>query len=429
MRIKEIARQSLDRLLELGIDKASVQVSRDCQSEMQKEFNGIDLFRDVDTINVEYRVINDDREGIHRFTFSSNEDIKLNVEKVIKLASESNPDKAHGMAPNSTYKNNFGIDKPDYDGMYNLLSKFEVEKEQQFPQITETTSIAFYNQDIVYLNNLGSEIEYSNGCYLVFTKFSASHKGKHSSMDYFAFPFTEFPMSLLQLEIFQQKYKDAIQQTQQKPFTGKFTSEVIINPTTFRSLFIGLRGEMQGQSLIDKTSLFQDKLNQKVFNDKLTIKAVSEYPEFVNKYIHNNEGYLNKDGYIVEKGVLKNFNIIEYVANKTDFMLNPLPFGNLIVDGGDIPFNKMVKSVKKGLLINRLSFGAPNKNKDFSGVAKNSYYIENGQIKYPVSEVMISGNLLEMFNNIEEISCERENVSGAVIAPWMKISGVNISGK
>ncbi|MCK5131963.1 MAG: hypothetical protein KAR40_07415 [Candidatus Sabulitectum sp.] len=61
-------------------------------------------------------------------------------------------------------------------------------------------------------------------------------------------------------------------------------------------------------------------------------------------------------------------------------------------------------------------------------MAKNSYYIENGEIKYPVSETMVAGNLKEMLKNIRHISKERVN-NGGFIVPWITFSGVTVSGK
>jgi len=69
----------------------------------------------------------------------------------------------------------------------------------------------------------------------------------------------------------------------------------------------------------------------------------------------------------------------------------------------------------------------PASNGDFSGVAKNSFYVENGEIKYAITETMITSNLKDMFNNIEEISIETLN-TGESVTPWMKIRGVTISG-
>lgn len=100
----------------------------------------------------------------------------------------------------------------------------------------------------------------------------------------------------------------------------------------------------------------------------------------------------------------------------------------LSVKGGDQSFEDLVKSIDKGLLLCRFSGGYPGGNGEFSGVAKNSYYIENGKIKFPVQEVMVSGNLVEGFKNISGISKER-NDDGNRLLPWMKMSGLTISGK
>jgi len=429
MDIKQIATLSLNKLVELGVDMASVNVVRNFSSELQKEFNGIDLFRDVDAIEVEYRIINDDREGIHSFAYSSEEDIIVNAEKVVKIASESNQDKSYGMAADSKYQKHFGIDNPDSDSMYKLLSEFDVEKNQEFPQITDTTSVIFNREEVCYLNNLGSEIEYSNGFYQILSLFSAAQDGKHSSMNFCIEPCTELPESILGIKNFQEKYRDVIWQMEQEEFKDKFVGDVIINPLTVISLFSNIMNEIQGLSLIEKTSLFQDKLNEKIFDEKLTIKANPDHEDLANKDIFNREGYLNREDYIIENGKLKNFIVSEYVANRSDFDRNILPIQNMVIDPGDVKFEDMIKSVKKGILINRVSFGRPNKNKDFSGIIKNSYYIEDGKIKHPVSEVMITANIIEMFNNIDSISIERDKSLSAVMVPWMKISGVNISGK
>ena len=74
----------------------------------------------------------------------------------------------------------------------------------------------------------------------------------------------------------------------------------------------------------------------------------------------------------------------------------------------------------------RFSGGYPSDNGDFSGVAKNSYYIEGGEIKFPIIETMVSGNISQMFMNI--ISISKESVDfGDSILPWVSFDGVTIS--
>ena len=88
----------------------------------------------------------------------------------------------------------------------------------------------------------------------------------------------------------------------------------------------------------------------------------------------------------------------------------------------------MIASIDKGLLITRFSGGMPSECGDFSGVAKNSYYIENGRIVHPVKEVMISINLRDIFMNIRDLSSERVNMGSSLI-PWIQFADISIHGK
>ena len=76
----------------------------------------------------------------------------------------------------------------------------------------------------------------------------------------------------------------------------------------------------------------------------------------------------------------------------------------------------------------RFSGGQPASSGEFSGVAKNSFYIENGKIAYALTETMISGNAAEMLMNIKEISKDTL-VDGEVSVPYVAFEGVTISGK
>ena len=84
--------------------------------------------------------------------------------------------------------------------------------------------------------------------------------------------------------------------------------------------------------------------------------------------------------------------------------------------------------VKKGVLLSRFSGGMPSSNGDFSRVAKNSYYIEEGEIRHPLSETMIAGNLVDLLMQLQDISTERINFGSSII-PWLRFSGVTVSGK
>jgi len=65
---------------------------------------------------------------------------------------------------------------------------------------------------------------------------------------------------------------------------------------------------------------------------------------------------------------------------------------------------------------------------DFSGVAKNCFLIEKGEIKEALSETMVNGNLAEFLMNIKALSKEVVK-DGSSVLPWVAIEGVGIAGK
>jgi PmbA protein len=117
-----------------------------------------------------------------------------------------------------------------------------------------------------------------------------------------------------------------------------------------------------------------------------------------------------------------------YGSNKTGFPKAENMGDCYMIEPGDMALEEMIQSTPRGVLLGRFSGGNPSQNGDFSGVAKNSFYIENGQIQYPISETMVSGNIVEMLNNIEQISKERNN-DGFQCLPWIQVNGITISGK
>ena len=76
--------------------------------------------------------------------------------------------------------------------------------------------------------------------------------------------------------------------------------------------------------------------------------------------------------------------------------------------------------------VHRFSGGNPNHKLDFSGIAKNSFYVEDGEIRFPLIETMVSGNFQDLLMNIRGVSRESINFGGGEF-PYLVASGVMIS--
>ncbi|OQY38342.1 MAG: hypothetical protein B6226_03825 [Candidatus Cloacimonetes bacterium 4572_65] len=428
MDIKILAKSCLTKLVDAGVDLASVSVINSQKHELQKDYDVISLSRNTDEISIQLRVIDDQREGTQAFNYTSDADIDTYIAKVVETAKNSKQDKAFAMAENTVESKSFGATTPDLDLMYSLLDAFIKEKDEKYPEIKDTSTIFFESSHSYTLNNKGVELEFKNGYYGAVSIFTAVRDAKSSSLNYTFNVIPELPEALMKVGRFEQVFQETIEQIDQKIFDDKFEGEVILSPEAVGFCVQMMLAELGGLDLVNKTSKFQDDLHKKVFHEKLTLKATPMNPDLAIKALANQEGFLYKEDYIIKNGVINSFFVNQYVANKTGLERTDLSPSPAIIENGDTKFEDMVKGIKKGILINRISGGNPNKNKDFSAIAKNSYYIEDGKILYPINEVMVTANIINMLQNIIEVSQETLNF-GESIVPWIKCAGVTVSGK
>jgi PmbA protein len=160
----------------------------------------------------------------------------------------------------------------------------------------------------------------------------------------------------------------------------------------------------------------------------VSIRSEPNGPRIEAGYPYTGDGFRAENCSIIEAGVLRNFTLGLYGSNKTGKPRCPSGGGAIVVEPGETPLDGMIKDVRHGILLARFSGGSPSDNGDFSGVAKNSYLIENGKIVRPVGETMLAGNVAALFSSVRAVSKESADY-GSAILPWVLAGGVTISGK
>jgi len=157
-----------------------------------------------------------------------------------------------------------------------------------------------------------------------------------------------------------------------------------------------------------------------------SLKASDE--RLVETEPYTDDGLKAENVTVLEKGVLKNQLLSLYAANKTSRPVTRNSSRAMVMEPGETPLKDMIASVKRGLIVGGFSGGRPGVSGDFSGVAKNSFYIEDGKIQGAVSETMINGNLEKVFQNVTAVSKE-VSMDGASVMPYLATEGIVISGK
>jgi len=196
---------------------------------------------------------------------------------------------------------------------------------------------------------------------------------------------------------------------------------------------VGLIGHfvmaIRGASLYRKASFLLDALDKKVFPDWMEIHEQPHIVGGIGSAPFDSEGVRTKSRRLVEDGVLLSYVLDSYSARKLSMQTTGNAGGvhNLIVSTGDLNFNSILKKMGKGLLVTELMGQGINfMTGDYSRGAA-GFWVENGEIQFPVEEITIAGNLKEMFQQIVCVGNDVDNrfntKTGSILIDQMTVAG------
>lgn len=429
--MRETAKFCLDSLAGAGAEKSQAVYVKSQKHELNVEAGKISLLRTTFNTNIRLTAIKDSRRGTVNLNLTDKTSIEEASKTALEITQASAQDSAYDISekqPQAEFDNN--IEKPDLDMMYEKLVSFLSEAKRLYPYIMfENLIIDFSRRTEYLLNSNGVDFKSSGGIYNFVALFTAKDGKKTSSFNYSGVSLKNLDKKLLSCGSINTLLRQSSGQLDPKHINGKFTGDIIVTPDCLNDFLSFITDQSIGDgAIIAGTSVYKDKIDKEIASSKFTLHSKPVSDEIADGYHVTPDGFKAENQTIVDKGVLKTFLLGLYGSRKTGLKRSPNSGGCYIVDPGDTAFDDMVKSVERGILLARVSGGEPNNNGDFSAVAKNSYYIENGEIKYPISETMISGNIQKMLMDMKDISRERIDF-GNVIFPWILFPGLTVSGK
>ena len=353
------------------------------------------------------------------------------MKSAVLSAQASVKDTAHDIAPEQEpAKFRQGNLKPDFDRFFERVKELLSDIRTEYPKIQIMNVIGEYVKTHSLLRNSnGVDFEQTAGQYVVVLEFAGHEGDKTTNLESASVQIKDLDNRLIELGSLRYHLDNAQKQLEQIPLSGKFTGSVIFTPELFAE-FMGMvaRNYISDSVIIDGTSLWKNKIGKKVADDKLTVTLKSHDKRIVIGERYTADGFRTEDLPLIENGILKNFTIGLYTSRKTRKPVSRNSSMDLVVKPGKTPLEEMVAGVKQGLIVGGFSGGQPGTSGDFSGVAKNSYYVEDGKIKGAVSEVMINGNLGNALKDIRAISSE-VLADGGMVVPYVLVDNIVISGK
>jgi len=212
---------------------------------------------------------------------------------------------------------------------------------------------------------------------------------------------------------------------------------VVYDPRMARGIAGSIAAAINGASVARKTSFLRDKMGQQIASAGITITDEPLRRRGPSSRPFDGEGVQGEKLVPVENGVLKAWMLSTSVARELGLETNgrgvrsassvTASSTNFAIEPGDVSPEELIASIKNGFYVTDLfGHGTNLITGDYSRGAA-GFWIENGEIAYPVSEITIASNLRDMFMRMVPANDLDRNFGTA--APTLLIEGMTVAGE
>ena len=213
---------------------------------------------------------------------------------------------------------------------------------------------------------------------------------------------------------------------------------VVFDRRVAGSLVGHLAGAINGSAVARKTSFLKDKLGERLFGSGIDIIDDPLRKRGLRSRPFDAEGVASRPLAVVEDGVLASWLLDSATARELGFATNghaqrgvsstpaPGPSNLHLSAGADSPDALMADIVEGFYVTDLIGMGVNQVTGDYSRGAS-GFWIENGRRSYPVSEVTIAGNLVEMFRAL--LPANDLEFRFGTNAPTLRVEGLTVAGR
>jgi PmbA protein len=217
--------------------------------------------------------------------------------------------------------------------------------------------------------------------------------------------------------------------------TGKVS--VIFDPRAARSFISHLLGPISGPSIARGTSFLKDKLGQRIFPEAISVVEDPHRQRGLRSKPFDGEGIANKRRALVDKGVLTTWLLDLRSARQLKMTTTghaargtaspPSPAAtNVWIEPGALSAEELYADIKSGFYVTELmGMGVNGVTGDYSRGAA-GFWIENGALAFPVSELTVAGNLKDMF--LRMVAANDLEFRTGADSPTLRVDDLTVAG-
>ena len=207
------------------------------------------------------------------------------------------------------------------------------------------------------------------------------------------------------------------------------TYPVLYMPTV-ASGFVGhLLGALNGGSLYREASFMLNSMGHQILPSWMTLREQPHLRGGLGSALFDGDGVATRSKAFVDNGVVANYVLSAYAARRLDMQPTGNAGGvfNLDVDGPATEVSKLLRQMGRGLVVSELMGQGVNiVTGDYSRGAS-GFWVEDGEIAYPVAEVTVAGNLKELYPLILGLGNDCD-YRGNIRSPSILLEAMTVAG-
>ena len=445
----DIARKCIESALEKGADAARVSLNK-CVSDSVTMLNGeIDKVTHSADRSLYIYIFAENRYG----TFSTNrldmQDIDSFIENAVRMVKMLGEDQCRRLPDKSRTEEGAktGKELGLFDDTYltidtdtrlknaKELSIFGKTEESGYRLISEECEYTDSYDDTYLIDSQGFEGRHTETTFSAFAEMTIEDPdgNKYSG---FWWENTPFADKLYIDKVAETALGNAVRQIGPKQRRGgKY--RMVVDRNTATRLVSPIFTALNASSIQQKMSFLDEALGKKVFSEGMTIMDMARTPGRSGSRLYDTEGVATKDTPIIENGVVKQYFVNTYMAGKTGLdptvedisrpCLMPYVKGeDLAGTEKEVSLKDILKLCGNGIYVTGFNGGNCNPvTGDFSyGIE--GFAFSKGRITHPVREMLITGNMMDLWNNMVAAGSDARECARWQI-PTLAFEGVSFS--
>lgn len=432
--MEALIQQALDTARTLGASGAEAGLAFDCGLSVNVRKGEVDTLEHHRDRGLSVTVYFGQRKGSANTADFRPESIRETVQAACDIARYTSEDPAHGLADPERMPRS--LPDLDLEHPWALTPEEAIELARRCEAAglaekgitnSEGAGVSSHHALKVYGNSHGfighyAGTRHSMNCVMV------AGEGDHMQRDYW-YTVDRAPEALERAE---EVGREAARRTLARMGARRLGTQrvpVLFSPQMARGLIGHFIGAIRGGALYRKASFLLDQLGQPVFPDFVQMREEPHRPRGLGSVPFDNEGVATRERTLVRDGVLQGYVLDSYSARRLGMETTGNAGGvhNLVVEPGPEDQAALLRRMGTGLLVTEMmGHGVNPVTGDYSRGAT-GFWVEGGEIAYPVQEITVAGNLRDMYAGLAAVGSDvdrRGNIhTGSLLVDAMTVAG------